>query len=319
MIKIAYEIPQNLKYEEKIVFGLTLKQFAWIALFGILAAIVYLKTNLGFYPKAILALLLAGLGLGFAFLDLFGRLKILKNYYGSIRQAGYLNPALNGFIEVKEIEEDTVFLKDGSAKAIIQVVPIHFSLLSVEEQLAIVAAYRDFLNSLDFPVQIVMRTIKLSLNEYLAVLQKKVEKAKKRGLQEQFDSFKTFIQKVISEKKIKNRLFYLIIPVFAHRAPIQSFLSNPETDKKSLQDQLDIRVKVCQEKLKRCNLLNNRLNTQGLVSLSASFFEGFIEAQNEYFSTITTLKESEKNAKQTEKNWFNASGQRIERNNAGNR
>ena len=131
MIKIAYEIPQNLKYEEKIVFGLTLKQFAWIALFGILAAIVYLKTNLGFYPKAILALLLAGLGLGFAFLDLFGRLKILKNYYGSIRQAGYLNPALNGFIEVKEIEEDTVFLKDGSAKAIIQVVPIHFSLLSL--------------------------------------------------------------------------------------------------------------------------------------------------------------------------------------------
>ncbi len=251
-------------------------------------------------------------------MNLFGHLKILKNYAFSIRKAGYLNPALNGFVEVKEIEEDTVFLKDGSIKAIIQVVPIHFSLLSIEEQRAIVVAYRDFLNSLDFPVQIVMRTIKLSLNEYLAVLQKKVEKVKKHGLQEQFDSFKAFIQKVISEKKIKNRLFYLIIPVFEHRAPIKSFLSNQETDKKLFQDQLDIRVKVCQDKLKRCNLLSNRLNTQELVSLSASFFEGFIEAQNEYFFPTTTLKESEKNAEQTETNWFSACGKRIERNNARN-
>jgi len=262
-----------------------------------------------------LALVFACLGVGFAFLGLFDHLKVFKGYFSATRQAGYLHPSLNGFVEVKEISQNAVFLKDGSGRAILQVLPIHFSLLSTEEQRAIVTAYRDFLNSLDFPVQVVMRTINLSLKEYLAVLQKKVEKENKKGLLEQFESFQSFVQRFIREKKIKNRLFYVIIPVSPSRSPT-NWLVSKKADEKAMLDQLDIRVKVCQDKLKRCNLLSNHLNTQELVSLSASFFEGFIEAQNDYFAHVTTLKESEKNAeKETKRTWFGASGTGIKRNN----
>lgn len=307
---MAFEIPQNLKYEEKIVFGLTLKQFAWIALFGILAAIVYLKTGLDFYLKAVISLVLAGLGLGFAFLDLFGHLKTLNAYRGSIRQAGYLDSKLESFVDAKSIDQDTIFLKDGSARAILQVVPFHFNMLSPPEQHAIISAYRDFLNSLDFPIQIVMRTINLSLTEYLAVLQKKVENAKKQTLQAQFESFKNFIQKFISEKKVKNRVFYLIVPVSGpNKIP---FMKKQTSEHEALKNQLDIRIKICQDKLKRCNLLTKRLDSQELVSLTANFFEGFIQAQNEYFSTITTIKEGEKNEQENKRIWFNPNGERIE-------
>lgn len=306
---MSYEIPQNLKYEEKIVFGLTLKQFAWIALFGVLAAIVYLKTGLDFYLKITIAFALTGLGFGFAFLDFFSHLKVLKSYFGSLRQAGYSDKQLDSFVEVKEIDSGTIFLKDGSVRAVIQVVPLHFSLLSPEEQRAIISAYRDFLNSLDFPVQIVMRTVNLSLNEYLAVLQKKVENNGKPGLKTQFESFKQFVETFITEKKIKNRVFYIVIPV---SNTFQGFFkANQKTGKKALLAQLEIRVNVCREKLKRCNLFSKRLNSTELVSLLASFFEGFIEAQNEYFSTLTTLKEGEK-IEEKKRTWFNALGQKIE-------
>ncbi len=308
---MSYEIPQDLKYEEKIVFGLTLKQFGWIALFGILAAVIYLKTGLDFYLKAIIAMALMGLGAGFAFLGFFGQLKKIKAYWFSVRSAGYLDKRLENFVEIKEIEHNALVLKDGSMRGVLQIVPLHFSLLSPEEQRAIISAYREFLNSLDFPVQIVMRTINLSLTEYLANLQKRVETTKARGLLEQFDSFKTFVQKLIAQKRIKNRVFYLVVPVSQNMTPIHAIIGAPKTDSESMLRQLDIRIKVCQDKLKRCNLMTRRLTTPELVTLTASFFEGFIEAQQDYFATITTLK-GEKKHEENKRAWLTAAGQRLE-------
>lgn len=306
---MAYEIPQNLKYEEKIVFGLTLKQFGWITLFGILAVIIFLKTPISFYAKIVIAITLVGIGFSFAFLNLFTHIKILKKYFG-LTKAGYLQPQLDSFMEVKEIKDNAIFLKDGSIKAIIQVIPFNFSMLSIQEQQAIINAYKQFLNSLDFPIQIVMRTINLSLNEYLLVLEKKVHATKKTSLLNQFDSFKKFIQKFINEKKIKNRLFYIIIPI-ENNQPTLFFGKKVKEKEKIMQSQLNVRIKVCQEKLRKCNLLTKQLNSQELVSLLASFFEGFIEAQNEYFFPTTTLQENEK-TEETKKSWFNALGQKIE-------
>jgi hypothetical protein len=211
-------------------------------------------------------------------------------------------------VEVKEIKDNSVFLNDGTAKAIIQVIPLHFSMLAPMEQQAIISAYKDFLNSLDFSIQIVMRTVNLSLTEYLASLQKKVEATRKQNLILQFESFKEFILKFITKKKIKNRLFYIIIPA-SSTTQTNPFALKNNSDSKAKQAQLDIRVKICREKLKRCNLLTKRLNSQELLSLLSSFFEGFIEAQNEYLSSVTVLKESEKNEEE-KTTWLNALGRK---------
>ncbi|MFH0714492.1 MAG: PrgI family protein [Candidatus Diapherotrites archaeon] len=308
---MGYEIPQNLKYEEKIVFGLTLKQFIWVALFGILAAAIFLKTNINFYAKIGLSILFALVGIGFAFLGFFEKLQTLFHFYKTPRSAGYWDKKLDFFVEAKEIQNEAIFLNDGSARAVLQITPLHFSLLSIEEQRAIVARFRDFLNSLDFPVQIVMRTVNLELNEYLASMQKKVADSRKKGMAEQFESFKTFIETTIESKKIKNRLFYLLIPTTRLASKPTMFAKRENINTKEVfGKQLEIRVKICQEKLKRCNLLSKRLTDTELVSFLSAYFEGFIEAQHDYLSTLTTTKEGESNV-QKSKNWLDALGKPV--------
>ena len=274
---MSYEIPKNLKYEEKFFFNLSLVQAGWMGLFGMLGAIIFLKTPLDFEVKAVIGIICLSVGGGFAFLNLREHLTTFVNYYLRPRELGYLSKQMEGFIEVNKIVDSTAFLSNGSAKAILQVQPINFHILDARHQQAIISAYKDFLNSLDFPIQIVMRTVNLSLEEYLKTLETKVKKSKNEKIHKQFIDFKEFVTTFIENHAVKNRLFYIIIP-------------SGETNPKYVLSQLDIRVTLCQEKLKACNLTTKRLNTNELVSMLSSYFEGFIENGTEYLSMLSFLE-----------------------------
>jgi len=277
---MSYEIPKNLKYEEKFFFNLSLVQAGWIGVFGILGAIIFLKTPLPFEVKTILSLILLGIGGGFAFFNLKEHLITFTNYFLRPRELGYLSKEMEGFIEVTRIADSTAYLRNGSAKAILQVQPLNFHILDVRHQQAIISAYKDFLNSLDFPIQIVMRTVNLSLEEYLKTLEAKVKKSKKERLHKQFADFKEFVTTFIENHAVKNRLFYIVIP-------------SDEKNPKYVLSQLDIRVTLCQEKLKACNLTTKRLTTNELVSMLSSYFEGFIENGTEYLSMLSILEKQQ--------------------------
>jgi len=277
---MSYEIPKNLKYEEKIIFNLSIIQAGWLGLFGSLAAIIFLKAPLNFETKTIIIIVLALLGTGFAFFNLKEYLTTSIHFITRPRELGYLSKDMEKFIEVKKIIDNTIYLSNGSAKAILQIQPINFHILSPRQQEAIISAYKDFLNSLDFPIQIIMRTVNLSLDDYLKNLQNKVKKSKNEKLQQQFTEFHEFVTNYINNHAVKNRLFYIIIP------------SN-EKKTNYIQNQLDIRTTLCQEKLKACNLTTKRLNTNELVSMLSSYFEGFIENENGYLSPLTLLEKKE--------------------------
>ncbi len=308
-VKMAYEIPQNLKYSEKIAFGLTFPQLLWISVFGGIAGIVFLKTNFDFSIKAVLALALCGVGAGFAFFGFTEKISAFRVFQKSIRGAGYFDAKLKSFVDVSRIESETIFLKSGGLRAIIQVQPINFGMLSVQEQEAIIRAYKDFLNSLDFPVQIVMRTVNLSLDNYLLNLEEKAKQSKNERLVEQFVSFKEFVKQFIEDNAVKNRLFYLVIPyspanntnplkdlltIFSNLFSKEKQETSFELNKENELNHLNIRVKLCRDKLKKCNLLTKRLDSEELVSLLSSFFEGFVEAKNNYFFPMTLIEEFEK-------------------------
>jgi len=276
---VAYEIPQNLKYKEKIVFGLSFLQLFWLGLFGGLAGVVFLKTPLAFEIKLGISLVLGSLGISFAFFGLFDRLKDLWAFKTSLKNAGYFDKRLNGFVNVKKVEDDLVFLRDGSMCGVLQVLPINFSMLSGQEQKAIVSSFRDFLNSLAFPVQIVVRTVNLSMDGYLAELEESVLGRNSKRLTNQFNSFKSFVNEFIECNCVKNRLFYVVIPLRAVK------------DKGKALSELNARIELCSGKLKKCNLLSKRLSSNELVSLLASFFNGFVEAKNDYFYPLTLIEE----------------------------
>ena len=309
---MPYEIPQNLKYKEKIAFNLTFEQMAWLGVFGAIAAIIYLKTSLPFPIKESLALLTASIGCGFAFLKFTEHLKTFRTYKKSINKAGYFDQKMRQLVDVKKIEKDVIFLKDGSMRALLQITPLNFSMLSKNEQQAIIKAYKDFLNSLDFTVQITARTVNLSLETYLRTLHEKAIQSKNEKLVEQFESFREFLNQFIEQNAVKDRLFYLVIPN-SQENRISLFKSRQKTEQ-ALKE-LDIRVKLCQQKLKRCNLLTRRLNSEELTSLMASFFHGFIEAQNQYLFPTTMLKKFEK--QNHIKKWLDLNGSEQTTQNAG--
>ena len=277
---MSYEIPKNLKYEEKIIFNLSLWQAIWLGLFIVPAAIFLLKSPLAIEINASIAIVLVLLGIGFAFFNFQEHTITLYKYFSQPRQLGYLSKKMANFIEVREIKEDSIFLSNGLAKAILQINPINFHILSSKHQEAIISAYKDFLNSLDFPVQIVMRTVNLSLDDYLRNLEMKVKKSHNEFLKKQFVDFQEFVLGYIENNSVKNRLFYIIIP-------------SDEKQQEHILSQLEIRTSLCQEKLKACNLTTKRLNTQELVTMLSSYFEGFIENGTEYQSLISILEKKE--------------------------
>ncbi len=73
-------------------------------------------------------------------------------------------------VDIKEIREKTVIVKDGSFRQIIMVGGVNFSLKSDEEQTIITQAYQTFLNSIDFPLQILIHSRKVNIHQYLQTL-----------------------------------------------------------------------------------------------------------------------------------------------------
>src|SRR3989338_8531256 len=72
-----------------------------------------------------------------------------------------------GFLDIAEIKEETVVLKDGSLRAVIVVSSTNFSLKSSQEQESMISSYQSFLNSLTFPIQILMQSRRMDINSYL--------------------------------------------------------------------------------------------------------------------------------------------------------
>ena len=75
------------------------------------------------------------------------------------------------FIEIAEIKEDVVIMKDGTLRVVLLVSSINFALKSEDEQTAIIQGYQSFLNSLDFPLQIVIQSRQLNIQAYLDKLE----------------------------------------------------------------------------------------------------------------------------------------------------
>ena len=75
------------------------------------------------------------------------------------------------FLDIAEIKEDVVIMKDGTIRAVLLVSSINFALKNVDEQNAIVQAYMGFLNSIDFPLQVVVQSRRMNIDDYLHSLQ----------------------------------------------------------------------------------------------------------------------------------------------------
>jgi len=116
------------------------------------------------------------------------------------------------FLDIAEIKNDTVILKDSTLRAVLMVSSINFALKSEEEQQAIVAAYVGFLNYLEFPIQIVVQSRKLNIDAYLTGLKQREKEITNELLKKQIDNYVAFIKQLVEIGDIMSKKFFLVVP-----------------------------------------------------------------------------------------------------------
>lgn len=159
-----YEIPQQLEYKEKIVFGLTFKQLAYALLFFPIIFILLFKIGAPLWVRIMLSIIPILFAVGFMFFDLS---TLIKNWYTWFKLRDLnTNEKLSKALPIGTISDNLIHYKNKKI-AVLKVNSINFAMKHKEEKDVIALAFQKFLNSIDFPLQILMTTETLSLNEYL--------------------------------------------------------------------------------------------------------------------------------------------------------
>lgn len=116
------------------------------------------------------------------------------------------------YLPFSSIKENIIILKDGSARLIVKCSTINFLLKSTDEQDSIIISFQRFLNSLDFPIQIMIRSEKLDIESYLNDLNDKALKQTNSLLQDQTYDYIQYLRKLIEVAQIMKKDFYIVIP-----------------------------------------------------------------------------------------------------------
>lgn len=115
------------------------------------------------------------------------------------------------FLDLAEIRDDVVVMKDGTFRSVILVSSLNFSLKSEEEQEAIIASYISFLNSIDFPLQIVIQSRQLDIGGYLVSLEKIEREQTNELLKMQTNEYIQYVRELVELSEIMTKKFYIVI------------------------------------------------------------------------------------------------------------
>lgn len=180
-------------------------------------------------------------------------------------------------LDIEDIRDDLVVLKDGSCVLLLQTTAVNFGLLSEKEQDAMIYAYGGMLNSLTFPIQIVIISAKKDISSYLKLLKNEEAKAKKDIFREQIRLYHDFIKKIVSENQVLDKRFYIALPFSSLELGLKSAKSSIFGEKK-LQLPLNYVLEKAKNalmpkrdhitrQLSRIGLKCEQLKTQALIEL----------------------------------------------------
>ena len=117
------------------------------------------------------------------------------------------------YLPFSQIRDNVVLMKDNSARIVLKCTTINFLLKSIEEQDAIIMSFQRFLNSIDFPIQIMIRSTKLDIETYLNKLNNLAVKQTNPLLQNQTYEYIEYLKKLIEVAQIMRKDFYIVVPV----------------------------------------------------------------------------------------------------------
>lgn len=123
-----------------------------------------------------------------------------------------IKASTQSFIEIEEIKDDVVLMKDYSAVVVVEVGAVNFWLLSAEEQTSMIYSYAGLLNSLSFPVQILILSKKMDISSYLDYLANKINSQNNPLLKTAIVNYKEFIKTIVKKNVVLEKRFFFVIP-----------------------------------------------------------------------------------------------------------
>ena len=194
--------------------------------------------------------------------------------------------ATQEFIPIKEIRDGIIVLKGGELRAIVLANSVNLSLKSSDEQKATILQFQNFLNTLDFPVQISVQSRRLDIRPYLLLLENRIKVQSEPLIKLQTKEYIEFIRNFTESVAIMTKSFFVVIPyshtVFKSDSGILGKLfskkSKEETqalkqiDFEEKRSQLEERVAVIQQGLSRCGINSAQLGTEEVVEVFYKVF-----------------------------------------------
>ena len=218
---------------------------------------------------------------------------------------GRVSVSTQQYLDIAEIKDDTVIMKDGTVRAVLLVSSINFALKSEEEQEAIVGSYVGFLNNISFPVQIVIQSRRLNIDGYLEELKKREKEQTNELLKIQTGEYINYVTELVSLGDIMSKSFYVVVPYNPLSDKHKTFFSSMSELFKpaaavslrgkrfeKFKTELSRRLDSIQSGLTSAGLKTVRLDTQGLIELYYNSYNP-ITSSNQKLTDIKNLQVAE--------------------------
>ena len=174
--------------------------------------------------------------------------------------------ATQQFLELDKIKQGVLLLKNKSLRGVIMVSSLNFALKSDDEQNAIIYQFQNFLNSLDFSVEIIIQSRKLNITGYLQKLNELEKKQENELLKLQTKEYQNFIKELIAGGQILSKNFFIVVPFTLIEIPgLKKAIT--DTQFQRAKSQLWQRMEFVSLGLRRCGLQCLPLNTSELIEL----------------------------------------------------
>ncbi len=190
------------------------------------------------------------------------------------------------FVPVKEVRDGIIILKDGSLRAVLLASSINLSLKSYDEQRATLLQFQNFLNSVDFPMQIVIQSRRRDMRPYLTLLEGRMKEQAEPLLKVQTREYIEFIRSFTESVSIMTKNFFIVVPYSAVSLPtpggLFKKLFGKQTKKEATQEetasfeekrsQLEQRTETISQGLSRIGVRTAQLGTEEVIELFYKVF-----------------------------------------------
>src|SRR3990167_6054104 len=189
------------------------------------------------------------------------------------------------FVPVKEVRDGIIVLKGGGMRAVLLASSLNFALKSEDEQTAFIVQLQNFLNSLDFSVQIFVQSRMLDIRPYVATLEAAYKEQLDDLMRIQIREYIEFVKSFTEAANIMTKNFFVAVPYSAsiditQRGPLALLpfgkkKKGSEEANRSFEEQvtqLEQRVSIVQQGLVRTGVRTVQLGTEEAIELLYKMF-----------------------------------------------